>query len=79
MQQSQVVKFGDRQEILAFHKNSDRMQLLLEKILHTKLQFGFKAFCDAIKFKYKDTYDKVMQIRKAIYKQGISDSVGELT
>ncbi|KAL5017433.1 hypothetical protein ScPMuIL_007022 [Solemya velum] len=75
MQQSQVVKFGDRQEILALAKNSERMQLLLDKILHTKLQFGFKAFCDAIKFKYKDTYDKVTQIRKAIYKQGVPDSI----
>ena len=32
LQQGQVVKVNDRQEILAYSKNSDRMQVLLPKV-----------------------------------------------
>ncbi|KAK3596283.1 hypothetical protein CHS0354_024867 [Potamilus streckersoni] len=75
LQQSQVIKFSDRQEILALSKNTDRMHLLLDKIINTKLSYAFKALCDAIKFKSKKTYEEVMQIRKQVYKQGVVDHI----
>ncbi|XP_071181200.1 uncharacterized protein [Mytilus edulis] len=76
LQQNQVLKFSERQEILAISKNSERMQTIIEKIHTTKLSFGFKALCDSIKFKYKKLYDVVMAIRKEVYKHGIKDTVG---
>lgn len=76
LQQNQILKFSDRQEILSLSKNSERMQMILEKIHHSKLSFGFKALCDSIKFKYKKMYDVVMVIRKETYKHGVKDTVG---
>lgn len=78
LQQNQVLKFSERQEILAISKNSERMQTIIEKIHTTKLSFGFKALCDSIKFKYKKLYDVVMAIRKEVYKHGIKDTVGKI-
>lgn len=76
LQQNQILKFSDRQEILSLSKNSERMQMILEKIHNSKLSFGFKALCDSIKFKYKKMYDVVMAIRKETYKHGVKDNVG---
>ena len=78
LQQNQVLKFSDRQEILALSKNTERMQMIIDKINQTKLSFGFKALCDSIKFKYKKLYDTVMAIRKEVYKHGVKDTVGKL-
>lgn len=75
LQQNQVLKFSDRQEILSLSKNTERMQMVLEKIHTSKLSFGFKALCDSIKFKYKKMYDVVMAIRKETYKHGVKDAV----
>ena len=77
LQQNQVLKFSERQDILSHSKNTERMQIILEKINSTKLSFGFKALADSIKFKYKKLYDVVMGIRKEVYKHGIKDTVGE--
>ncbi|XP_012937299.1 uncharacterized protein LOC101849611 [Aplysia californica] len=75
LQQGQVVKVTDRQEIMAPSKNVDRMQILLPKIMKSPISYAFKLLCDAIKFKYPRIYEQVMKTRKAVYKQGISDSI----
>jgi hypothetical protein len=77
LQQSQVIKHVDRQEIMAVPKNADRMSTLLDKILNSKLPYAFKALCDSIKFKYKSTHDTVMEIRKVIYKTGVGNTIGK--
>ncbi|XP_062594071.1 uncharacterized protein LOC134255559 isoform X1 [Saccostrea cucullata] len=75
LQQNQVIKFSDRQEIFALSKRHERMQLLLDKILHSKLSYAFKALTDSIKFKYKKIHETVVQIRKETYKHGIRETV----
>ncbi|KAK3084052.1 hypothetical protein FSP39_007376 [Pinctada imbricata] len=75
LQQNQVIKFSDRQEIFAHSKNTERMQMILDKILKSKLSYAFKALCDSIKFKYKKMYENVMQIRKDTYKHGVRETV----
>lgn len=76
LQQNQVIKFSDRQEIFALNKRHERMQLLLDKILNSKLSYAFKALTDSIKFKYKKIHEIVVQIRKETYKHGIRETVG---
>lgn len=75
LQQNQVIKFSDRQEIFALNKRHERMQLLLDKILNSKLSYAFKALTDSIKFKYKKIHEIVVQIRKETYKHGIRETV----
>ncbi|XP_069136254.1 NLR family CARD domain-containing protein 4-like isoform X2 [Argopecten irradians] len=75
LQQNQVIKFSDRQEILAISKNSDRMMNLLDKILHSKNSSALKALIEAMKFKYKSIHDQAVQIRKETYKNGVRDNV----
>jgi len=77
LQQNQIIKFSDRQEILAITKTTDRMQNLLDRILNSKLTFAFKALCESMKFKYKTIYDTVMQIRKETWKMGVQNTVGK--
>ena len=76
LQQSQVIKFSDRQEILAHGKRSERTVLLLEKIMQSKLPYALKALIDAIKFKYKKVYDQVTLVRKATHKEGVVTKIG---
>ncbi|GFO37716.1 nlr family card domain-containing protein 4-like [Plakobranchus ocellatus] len=72
LQQGQVVKVHDRQEIMAPSKNSDRMQILLPKIIKSPVPYAFKLLCDALKFKNPKVYEQLMRTRKAVYKQGVS-------
>ncbi|WAR01647.1 NALP5-like protein [Mya arenaria] len=61
LQQSQVLKFSDRQEILTHAKRQERMQLLLDKISESKLPYSLKALFDAMKFKYKKLHDHYVE------------------
>ncbi|GFR91288.1 E3 ubiquitin-protein ligase DZIP3 [Elysia marginata] len=72
LQQGQVVKVNDRQEIMAHSRNSDRMQVLLPKIIKSSVPYAFKLLCDALKFKNPRVYEQLMRTRKAVYKQGVS-------
>lgn len=76
LQQSQVIKFSDRQEILSYDKKSDRIQVLLEKIMNSKLPYALKALIDAIKFKYKKVYEQVQHVRKVTHKEGVVTKIG---
>ncbi|KAL4223642.1 Nlrc4p [Mactra antiquata] len=71
LQQSQVIKFSDRQDILSISKKQERMQVLLEKISDSKLPYSLKALFDAMKFKYKKLYEHCMAVRKQTYKEGV--------
>ncbi|XP_053376058.1 uncharacterized protein LOC123534023 isoform X3 [Mercenaria mercenaria] len=75
LQQSQVVKFSDRQEVLSVSKKQERMQMLLDKLADSKLPYALKALFDAMKFKYKKLYEHVMAIRKQIYKEGVVNTI----
>ncbi|XP_060072729.1 NLR family CARD domain-containing protein 4-like [Ylistrum balloti] len=75
LQQNQVIKFSDRQEILLISKNSERMANLLDKILNSKNSTALKFLIEAMKFKYKKIYDQVVQIRKETHKNGVRDNV----
>ncbi|XP_071116058.1 NACHT, LRR and PYD domains-containing protein 13-like [Haliotis cracherodii] len=75
LQQGQIIKISDRQEIMALSKNQERMQLILDKILASRVNYAFKLLCDALKFKYPKEYEMVMKTRKATYKQGIVETV----
>ncbi|OWF40290.1 NLR family CARD domain-containing protein 4-like isoform X2 [Mizuhopecten yessoensis] len=75
LQQNQVIKFSDRQEILSITKNSERMVNLLNKILNSKNSTAFKALLEAMKYKYKKIHEEVVQIRKETYKNGVRDNV----
>ncbi|WAR01676.1 NALP5-like protein [Mya arenaria] len=68
LQQSQVLKFSDRQEILTHAKRQERMQLLLDKISESKLPYSLKALFDAMKFKYKKLHDHCIAVRKQTLK-----------
>ncbi|KAH3883240.1 hypothetical protein DPMN_007194 [Dreissena polymorpha] len=75
LQQSQVLKFSDRQDILATSKKQERTQILLDKIADSKLPYALKALFDAMKFKYKKLYDHVMAVRKQTYKEGVVTTI----
>ena len=76
LQQSQVIKHSDRQEILTHNKKSERIHILLDKIANSKLPYALKALIDAIKFKYKKIYEQVMLVRKITYKEGVVTKIG---
>lgn len=76
LQQNQIIKFSDRQEILSITKNSERMVNLLDRILNSKNSGAFKALLEAMKYKYKKIHEEVVQIRKETYKHGVRDTVG---
>ena len=76
LQQSQIIKFSDRQEILSYDKKTDRIQLLLQKVMTSKLPYALKALIDAIKFKYKKIYEQVVQVRKKTHKEGVVTKIG---
>ncbi|XP_052800759.1 uncharacterized protein LOC128231702 isoform X1 [Mya arenaria] len=75
LQQSQVLKFSDRQEILTHAKRQERMQLLLDKISESKLPYSLKALFDAMKFKYKKLHDHCIAVRKQTYKEGVVTTI----
>ena len=78
LQQSQIIKFSDRQEILSYDKKVDRIQLLLQKVMNSKLPYALKALIDAIKFKYKKIYEQVVLVRKKTHKEGVVTKIGML-
>ncbi|XP_041347900.1 uncharacterized protein LOC121367661 [Gigantopelta aegis] len=75
LQQGQIIKIGDRHEIMALTKNSDRMHMVLDKIQTSKSTHGLKILCDALKFNHPAIYDTVMDYRKTVYKQGVKEVV----
>ena len=77
LQQNQIIKFSDRQDILGMAKNSERMQKLLDKIFNSTNSSAFKGFIDTLKYKYKKLQDEIIQIRKETYKNGVKHTVGK--
>ncbi|XP_050408561.2 uncharacterized protein LOC126823646 [Patella vulgata] len=74
LQQGQIIKITDRQEIMALSRNSDRMQYILAKIQNSKLPYALKLLCDALKFKYTKIYDEVTELRRITYKHGVKET-----
>ena len=76
LQQGQIIKIGDRHDIMANPKNIDRMHVVLEKLVASKSTYGLKLLCDALKFNFPTIYEAVMECRKEVYKQGVKETVG---
>ncbi|ESO97594.1 hypothetical protein LOTGIDRAFT_152683 [Lottia gigantea] len=74
LQQGQIIKITDRQEITALSKNSERMQFILLKIQNSKSPYAFKIFLDALKFKYNKLYEEVSEFRRITYKHGVKET-----
>ncbi|XP_076434990.1 uncharacterized protein LOC143274892 [Babylonia areolata] len=71
--QGHVFNFADRQEILTPGKNLDRMQILLSKMVQSRVAGSFKVLMENLKVKYPRVYEAMLKVRTQVLREGVSE------